>query len=119
VGGLTAIESARRLVEGVHAHATVVGVALAGASALVLVALSRRKRHIAARVPSRALLADGWLSATGALLAAVTVAGTGLTAELGWWWADPVAATAVAFGALWIAAVMARAEAEAPTVDRC
>jgi divalent metal cation (Fe/Co/Zn/Cd) transporter len=117
VGGLTAIESGRRLVDGVHPHAVAGGVALAGASALVLGLLSQRKRRIAGHIPSRALLADGWLSATGALLAAVTVAGTGLTAALGWWWADPVAAAIVALGAVWIAAVMARAEAETTLVD--
>jgi divalent metal cation (Fe/Co/Zn/Cd) transporter len=119
VGGLTAIESGRRLVDRVHPHAVAGGVALAGASTLVLGLLSQRKRRIAGHIPSRALLADGWLSATGALLAAVTVAGTGLTAAFGWWWADPVAAAIVALAAVWIAAVMAGAEVETTLVDPC
>jgi divalent metal cation (Fe/Co/Zn/Cd) transporter len=119
VGGLTAIESGRRLVEGVRPHAAAGGVVLAGASALVLGSLSRHKRRIAGHIPSRALLADGWLTATGALLAAVTVAGTGLTAAFGWWWADPVAAAIVALGAVAIAVVMTRAEVETTVVDPC
>jgi divalent metal cation (Fe/Co/Zn/Cd) transporter len=119
VGGLTAVESGRRLVEGTHPQAAAGGVMVAGASGLVLGSLSRRKRHIAGNIPSRALLADGWLSATGALLAAVTVAGTGLSATLGWWWADPIAAGAVALGAVAIAAVMARAGVDAGLADRC
>ena len=112
VGGVTAVESARRLIDGVHPHAAGGGVAIAGVSAVVLGWLSHRKRQIARRIPSRALLADGWLSATGALLAVVTVAGTGLTAAFGWWWADPLAAAAVALGAVAIAVVMARNEVE-------
>jgi divalent metal cation (Fe/Co/Zn/Cd) transporter len=117
VGSLTAIESGRRLLEGVHPHAVAGGVALAGASTLVLGLLSQRKRRIAGHIPSRALLADGWLSATGALLAAVTVAGTGLTAAFEWWWADPAAAAVVALGAVSIAAVMAGAEADTTSVE--
>jgi len=119
VGSLTAIESGRRLLQGVHPRTVAGGVALAGTSALVLGLLSQRKRRIAGHIPSRALLADGWLSAVGALLAAVTVAGTGLTAAFGWWWADPAAAAFVALGAVSIAAVMARAEADYPVVDPC
>ena len=119
VGGLTAVESGRRLVEGVRPHGAAAGIVLTGASVLVLGLLSRRKRHIAGNIPSRALLADGWLSATGALLAAVTVAGTALSASFGWWWADPTAAGLVALGAVGIAAAMVRAESDAGVVNRC
>ncbi len=108
VGTLTAVESIRRLVGGVRPDAAPAGLVLAAASIGVLAVLSVAKLRIAVRIPSRALGADGWLSATGCLLAAVTVAGTGLTSALGWWWADPVAASVVAVGAVSIAAVMAR-----------
>ena len=66
----------------------------------MLAALSAAKRRIAPRVPSRALLADGWLSGVGAVLALVTLAGTGLEAGLGWWWLDPAAALVVGAGAI-------------------
>ena len=38
----------------------------------------------------------GWLSATGCLLASVTVIGSILAAQLDWWWADAVAALLIA-----------------------
>lgn len=100
VGTLTTLESARRLVTSVHAESVAAGVVLAAVSAIVLALLSSRKRRVAREVDSRALLADGWLSATGALLGLVTVAGTGITSAFDWWWVDPVAAAAVAVGAV-------------------
>jgi divalent metal cation (Fe/Co/Zn/Cd) transporter len=84
------------------------GVALAGASLVALSTLSWRKHHVAVRIPSDALLADSRLSAIGAVLAAVTLAGTGATRSLGWWWADPVAACAIAVVAGRLGMVMRR-----------
>lgn len=108
VGALTAVESLRRLVGGTQSHAAPAGLVLAALSIGVLALLSHRKRQIAGRIPSRALLADGWLSATGCLLAVVTVAGTGFTSAFGWWWVDPVAASAVGCGAMGVAMAMTR-----------
>jgi divalent metal cation (Fe/Co/Zn/Cd) transporter len=68
-----------------------------------------RKRYVAVRLPSGALLADSRLSAIGALLAVVAVGGTAATQALGWWWADPVAALMIAIIAGWLGVVMARA----------
>jgi divalent metal cation (Fe/Co/Zn/Cd) transporter len=85
-----------------------VAVVLAAASAVVLVGLAMRKRRVGAAIPSPALVADGFLSLVGALLAAVTVAGTALTSAFGWWWADPTAALGVAAGALAAAFVVSR-----------
>ncbi|MEY2451627.1 MAG: hypothetical protein QOD92_1201 [Acidimicrobiaceae bacterium] len=108
IGALVAAESVRRLVGGDESHSVLAGVVLAGTSAVILAVLSVRKRKIAGRIPSRALLADGWLSATGCLLAIVTVAGTGFASAFHWWWVDPVAALAVACGAIAVGVVMAR-----------
>jgi divalent metal cation (Fe/Co/Zn/Cd) transporter len=106
VGGLTAVESVRRLISRVAPRSAPAGVFLAVLSIVVLAALSRRKLAVARRIPSRALLADGGLTAMGCLLAGVTVVGTGLASAFGWWWVDPVAAMAVACGAVGIAVVM-------------
>jgi divalent metal cation (Fe/Co/Zn/Cd) transporter len=114
IGALTALESTRRLINREPSHAIPAGVVLATLSAAVLAVLFVRKRSIAGRIPSRALLADGWLSATGCVLAVVTVAGTGLASAFQWWWADPVAALAVACLAVLIAVVMARGSAATP-----
>jgi len=100
VGSATVAESVRRLVEGSHASSVPGGVAIAAASAPVLMVLSWRKRAVGRALPSPALVADGWLSATGALLAGVTLAGTGLAARPGWWWVDAAAAAVVGAAAL-------------------
>lgn len=114
IGALTAVESTRRLINPEPSHAIPAGVVLAALSTAVLAGLFVCKRAIAGRIPSPALLADGWLSATGCLLAVVTVAGTGDASVLKWWWADPVAALAVACLAIVIAVVMARGSATTP-----
>jgi divalent metal cation (Fe/Co/Zn/Cd) transporter len=108
VGVLTSAESLRRLIGSVHAESVPAGVALAAASAMVLAVLSSRKRRAASAVDSQALLADGWLSATGALLGVVTVVGTGLASAFDWWWVDPIAAAMVACGAVGAGIVLAR-----------
>lgn len=110
VGALTSAESVRRVIGSVHAKPVPAGVALGGASALVLAALSFRKRRVASAIGSRALLADGWLSATGALLGVVTVLGTGLSSAFDWWWVDPLAALVVACGAVVAGVALAREE---------
>ena len=66
------------------------------ASLGTLAVLALRKRWLARLLPSHALLADSHLSAVGAVLAAVTLAGVVATRGLGWWWADPAAAIGIA-----------------------
>ena len=112
IGVLTGIESVRRLATHAVSEAVPAGVALAGVSVLVLALLSARKRLIARRIPSRALLADSALSAVGCLLAVVTVAGTGLSSRAGWWWVDPAAALAIAGSAGGLALRMTRHNAD-------
>ena len=103
----TIVESVLRLRAGGSAEQSFAGAGLAAVSAVVLALLVRRKVALGRAIPSRALFADGMLSTTGALLAVVTLVGTVL-AGLGWWWADPVAALVVAFGAIAVALVLAR-----------
>jgi divalent metal cation (Fe/Co/Zn/Cd) transporter len=103
----TVAESVGRLISGSHGGRSVVGIIVAAGSIAVLALLARRKIAIGRAIRSRALVADGLLTTTGAVLAVVTVAGTVLAA-VGWWWADPVAALAVAIGALGVAAILAR-----------
>jgi divalent metal cation (Fe/Co/Zn/Cd) transporter len=88
------------------------GVVLAAFSLAALSLLSFRKRRVADRLPSHALRADSHLSAIGAVLAAVTLGGAVATSELGWWWADPAAALAIAVVAIGLGITM-RNEPEA------
>jgi divalent metal cation (Fe/Co/Zn/Cd) transporter len=105
VGFATAVVSALHLAGHDAADTSAGSVALAGASLVALTALAVRKRHLAVALPSRALRADGNLTAVGAALAAVTLAGTAAGSTLDWWWADPAAALVIAIGAIGLGAV--------------
>ena len=104
----TIADSSFRLASPSTSRPIPLGVFLAGASVFVLAFLARQKQRIAARIPSPALHADGWLSATGAALALFALLGTGLEAGLGWWWLDPIASIGVAGGAGALSVVLAR-----------
>jgi divalent metal cation (Fe/Co/Zn/Cd) transporter len=79
------------------------GVVLAAVSLLVLLVLSGRKQQVARRISSNALRSDGHLSAVGAMLAAVTLAGTVVERSLGWHWADAAATIVLGAVAVWLA----------------
>lgn len=108
VGATTAVVSVLRLVASQGSQQSLSGVLIAAASLVVLSGLGLRKRWVALRVPSRALLADSHLSAVGAFLAGVTLAGTAATAAFGWWWADPAAAIGIAVVAARLGVTMIR-----------
>jgi divalent metal cation (Fe/Co/Zn/Cd) transporter len=95
-GVTTAIVSVAQLVSHGEAHGTTAGLILAIVSLFALTALAVRKRWVANRLPSHALRADGILTAVGAALAAVTLAGASATSIFDWWWADPAAALTIA-----------------------
>lgn len=103
----TMVESVSRLLTKTQGEQTLTGIGVASASVVALTLLARVKLTLGRRIPSQALFADGLLSTTGAVLGVVTVLGTLLSA-LGWWWADPIAALAVAVGALALAVILAR-----------
>lgn len=68
------------------------GIVLTILSMLVMVWLARAKRRTAVALGSRALEADAFQTTACWWLSLITLAGIGLNAALGWWWADPVAA---------------------------
>lgn len=91
------VESVRTLVAGEAPDASPVGIALTAISIAVMLWLARAKRQTGEALGSRALIADSKQTRACWYLSAVTLAGLGLNALLGWWWADPVAAVAIAF----------------------
>jgi ferrous-iron efflux pump FieF len=105
LGVATIVVSTLRLITGASAEASSAGAVIAGVSLVALVGLAARKQWVARRVGSPALLADGYLSAIGALQAAVALAGLAATRWLGWHWADAVAAIVVGAVALTLAIV--------------
>ena len=75
--------------------ASPVGIALTAVSIGVMLWLARAKRRTAAELGSRALAADAEQTQACWYLSIVVLAGIGLNALFGWWWADPVAALGV------------------------
>jgi divalent metal cation (Fe/Co/Zn/Cd) transporter len=72
------------------------GITIAALSLVVMPWLARRKRKVASELGSRALVADSRQTDLCAWLSAILLGGLLLNALLGWWWADPVAALAMA-----------------------
>jgi len=58
----------------------------------VMPLLARAKRRVAAKLSSRAMRADSRQTDICAYLSVILLAGLGLNALFGWWWADPIAA---------------------------
>ena len=98
-----------RLIEHQHADESTSSIVLAAASLVVLALLALRKHQLARALPSAALRADGNLSAVGAGLGGVTLAGVTLTRAFGWTWSDPMAALVIAVGAIGLGVLTHRA----------
>jgi divalent metal cation (Fe/Co/Zn/Cd) transporter len=96
VAGWVGVESVRRLVGGRHAEASALGVAVTAAAVVAMTALGVAKRRIARRLRNEVLRAEANFSLVDATLSATVLAGLVLDRTLGWWWADPAAAVAVA-----------------------
>ena len=75
---------------------SVVGIVITSVSLVVMAWLAGAKRSVAAGLESKALAADSFQTTACTWLSAATLTGLALNAALGWWWADPVAALALA-----------------------
>ena len=90
-----AIDATKGLILKDHPEESLIGIILAAVSLVVMPLLAWAKRRVAARLNSRALVADSHQTDICAYLSAILLVGLGLNAILGWWWADPVAALAM------------------------
>jgi len=97
---------------GDRATTSVVGLVLVSVSIAVMWWLARAKAATARGLESRSLGADAFQTMACWWLSLVALAGIGLNATFGWWWADPLAA-------LGIAALVVREGAEAWRGDVC
>jgi divalent metal cation (Fe/Co/Zn/Cd) transporter len=79
-----------------EAEESSVGIVLAVVSLLVMPTLAWAKRRTATALGSPTLRADAAETLLCSWLSAALLAGLVLNATLGWWWADPVAALAIA-----------------------
>jgi len=71
---------------------SLVGIALAVASLIVMPLLARAKRHVGSKLGSAAMSADAQQTQFCAYLSAILLMGLVSNALFGLWWADPVAA---------------------------
>ena len=90
-----AVDSVRTLWAREAPEASRVGLVVLVLSVVVMPVLARAKRRVARALQSRALEADAAQTSLCAYLSVIALAGVGLNAALGWWWADPLAALAM------------------------
>jgi divalent metal cation (Fe/Co/Zn/Cd) transporter len=83
-----------------HPERSPLGIALTIGSLLVMPLLGWRKQRTGTALGNPLVLADAAETILCATLAATTLLGLVLFATFGWWWADPIAALAVAYFAV-------------------
>jgi divalent metal cation (Fe/Co/Zn/Cd) transporter len=106
------VDAVRALLGAAEPDRSVVGIALAAVSLVVMPVLSWFERRTGCELGSASAVADSRQTLLCSYLSGVLLVGLVLTATLGWTWADPVAA-------LVIAAVAVREGVEAWRGDAC
>lgn len=90
------VEAVRTLVNGDHPQVSWVGIGLAAFTAATMPLLARAKRRVGHKLNSSAAIKEASQTSLCAYLSIALLLGLGANALLGWWWADPVAALAIA-----------------------
>jgi len=90
------VDSVSALVQGSHPSASVMPLAAAAVSLVVLTPLAIAKRRLGRHLESTALRGDGALSGIGAATSFLALAALVVYQLLGWWWADRITALIVA-----------------------
>jgi divalent metal cation (Fe/Co/Zn/Cd) transporter len=90
------VESVTALVSGSRPGTSGITLIAAAVSLAVLTPLAYAKRRLGKQMASPALQGDGALSGIGAATSLLALVSLALYHALGWWWADRVAALAVA-----------------------
>jgi divalent metal cation (Fe/Co/Zn/Cd) transporter len=85
-----AFESIRTLANGTHADESMVGIALAASSLVLMPLLGRAKQRIGSRIGSSATASEGKQNMLCAYLAAALLVGLLGNALVGAWWLDPL-----------------------------
>ena len=90
------VEAIRDLVGSHHPGVRWVGIALAAVTAPTMPLLARAKRRVGRRLGSSATVSEAAQNQICAYLSMALLVGLLANAVAGWWWADPVAALAIA-----------------------
>jgi divalent metal cation (Fe/Co/Zn/Cd) transporter len=91
-----AVEAVRSLIESAEPSASWVGIGLAAVTAPTMPLLARAKRRLGRQLGSHAAVSEGAQTMLCAYLSVGLLIGLGANAVLGWWWADPLCALAIA-----------------------
>ena len=94
------VEAIRGLLNGDRPEESIVGIALAASSVVVMPLLGRAKRRIGSRMGSSATASEGKQNVLCAYLAAALLVGLLGNALFGAWWLDPVVALFIAYVAI-------------------
>jgi divalent metal cation (Fe/Co/Zn/Cd) transporter len=89
-------EAVRQLAAQEAPDASVPGMVIAGLSLLIMPALARAKKRLGPVLGSQAVVSEARQTELCAYMSGVVLLGLAANAALGWWWADPVAALAIA-----------------------
>jgi divalent metal cation (Fe/Co/Zn/Cd) transporter len=95
-----AVEAIRALVNSSHPDESMVGIALAASSLVVMPLLGRAKRRIGTGIGSSATASEGKQNLLCAYLAAALLVGLLGNALVGAWWLDPLVALLIAYVAV-------------------
>jgi divalent metal cation (Fe/Co/Zn/Cd) transporter len=94
------VQAGRSLLGGEEPGASWVGIGLAAVTAPTMPVLARVKADVGRKLGSQGTVSEGAQNMLCAYLSVALLVGLGATALLGWWWADPLAALAIAGVAL-------------------
>lgn len=101
IGVYVGIEAVRALAIGTHPGASWVGIGLAAVTLATMPLLAGAKARVGDELHSSATVSEGRQNLLCAYLSAGLLVGLGANALLGWWWADPITALAIAGVALY------------------
>jgi divalent metal cation (Fe/Co/Zn/Cd) transporter len=90
------VESIRGLASGDHPAVSWVGITLAAITALTMPLLATAKRRVGTGLHSAATVKEAGQTRLCAYISVTLLLGLGANALFGWWWADPLAALAIA-----------------------
>ena len=91
-----AVSATRDLILTERPGESIPGIVIAAASLVVMPTLALLKRRTGHALKSATLVADSAETLLCTYLSAILLAGLGLNAAFGWWWADPLAAYGIA-----------------------
>lgn len=96
IAAYVGVEGARTVLGGERPQASWMGIGLAVVTAVTMPLLARAKARVGDHLGSSATKSEGQQNMLCAYLSLALLVGLGANALMGWWWADPLTALAIA-----------------------